>query len=70
VELALSDAKEPEASAGRFPGMEKVLLILALWCVPSMLLVAVRVWHLHKAELRVRQLHLDDMVAHAHAHRA
>ena len=45
--------------------MHTVLLILALWCVPSILLVAVRVWHVYKANIRVHELHLDAMFAQA-----
>ncbi len=49
--------------------MDKVLLILALWCVPSVLLVGVRLWHMHKATLRLKQLRLHVMLSQArHAH--
>ena len=60
---------EPNPSARRFTGMDKALIILALWCLPSALLVAIEVWHRYKANLRIRRLHLDEMFAHGqHAH--
>ena len=46
---SLPRERKPKARAGRFRPMHTVLLILALWCVPSILLVAVRVWHVYKA---------------------
>ena len=57
---------EPNSSAKRFTGMDKALIILALWCLPSALLVALEVWHRYKANLLIRRLHLDAMFAHAH----
>jgi len=57
-----------DSFAKRFTGMEKALIILALWCLPSALLVAIAVWHRHKANLLIRRLHLDAMFAHAHQH--
>jgi hypothetical protein len=50
--------------------MEKVLIILALWCLPSALLVAIEIWHRYKANLLIRRLHLDEMVAQAHGQHA
>jgi hypothetical protein len=49
--------------------MEKWLIILALWCMPSVVLVAASLsWHRHKAQLRIRQLRLDEMFAHGAHH--
>lgn len=64
------DGPGTDSSAGRFTGMEKVLIILALWCLPSALLVAIEIWHRYKANLLIRRLHLDEMVAQAHGQHA
>jgi hypothetical protein len=67
--ISPATALEPNAPTVRFPRMRTVLLILALWCVPSVLLVGVRLWHLQKATLRLRQLRLDLMLSHTHHQR-
>jgi hypothetical protein len=49
--------------------MDKWLIILAVWCMPSVALVAAVSWHRYKAQLRIRRLHLDEMFAHGAQHR-
>jgi len=48
--------------------MDKMLLVLTLWCTPSALLVACASWQRHKAQLRIKALHLDEVFSH-HVHR-
>jgi len=49
--------------------MDKMLLVLTLWCTPSALLVACASWQRHKAQLRIKALHLDEVFSHrAHRH--
>lgn len=39
-------------------------MILFVWCIPSLVLVASVTWHRYKAQLRIRQLHLDVLFQH------
>jgi hypothetical protein len=42
---------------------ESLALMIVLWCTPSLALVAIAAWHLYRAQLRVRELHLDVVFA-------
>ncbi len=48
--------------------MTEALAILLIWCIPSVLLVGIVLWHRHKTHVLIRQLHLDEMFSrHQHA---
>ena len=41
--------------------MGKVSVLIMVWCIPSLVVVAMMLWHRRKAQARVRQLGLDEI---------
>lgn len=47
--------------------MDKVLIVFALWCMPSVALAAYLTWRSNRSQTRlIKLLHLEDLFAQPH----